>query len=426
MLRPPRRRRTLLALLLLAIQAPNLVQAQAARAAPRDSALRARARGIHDRVLTLDTHVDIDPKHFGRDSVNFVRGVPKNRVDLPKMRRGGLNAAFLVVYTEQTRKPDSVGMAAAYRAAMAKFAAIRRLTDSLAPNRVGLARTAADARAIVADGRTAIFIGVENGLPIGQDLRRIRQFADLGARYFSMAHNGDSQLAESHTGDRNRAGPHPGLSPLGREAVTELNRWGVMVDVSHVSRASMMQTVELSEAPVIASHSGVRALCDHTRNLDDDQIRALARSGGVIQIVALGGFIRCAPPRSASDTTGRSVADTTARRVAASRRPGNSSKDRRTPQPPSPRPRASVKDVVDHIDYVRRLVGIDHVGIASDFDGGGGVEGWRDAGETFNVTLELVRRGYSEEDISKIWGGNLLRVLDEVQQVSARLQRQTR
>ncbi len=382
---PVRSRLPLLgAWLLAAASAPPALAAQ------DDPALVARARGIHDRVLTLDTHVDINPAFFRRDTVNYVTGVARNQVDLPKMEAGGLDVAFLIVYVGQARTIDATTMAAAYDAAMEKFAAIHRLTDTLAPTRVGLARTAAEARAIAASGRKVVFIGIENGFPIGTDLGRIKQFADLGGRYLSLAHNGHSQLSDSNTGERDGVWLHDGLSPLGREAVVELNRQGVMIDISHPSKASMLQTIALTRAPIIASHSGVRALCNHSRNLDDEQLRAMGRNGGVVQLVAFNSYVKCPPTSDGA------------------------------------RPVATVQDFVDHIDYAVKLIGIDHVGISSDFDGGGGVDGWRNAGETFNVTLELVRRGYTEAQIAKIWGGNLLRVLDEVQQVSARLQRQGR
>ena len=378
----PFARRQLRTLVLALISGPSVLAAQ------DDAALLARARGIHERVLTLDTHVDINPAVFRRDTVNYVTGVPRNQVDLPKMEAGGLDAAFLIVYVGQARTIDSATMAAAYDAAMEKFAAIHRLTDTLAPARVGLARTSTEARAIAASGRKVVFIGIENGFPIGTDLGRIKQFADLGGRYLSLAHNGHSQLSDSNTGERDGIWLHNGLSPLGREAVAELNRQGVMIDISHPSKASMLQTIALTRAPIIASHSGVRAICNHSRNLDDEQLRAMQRNGGVVQLVAFNSYVKCGPSSNGA--------------------------------------RATVRDFVDHIDYTVKLIGIDHVGISSDFDGGGGVEGWRDASETFNVTLELVRRGYTEAQIAKIWSGNLLRVLDEVQQMSARLRRQAR
>ncbi len=371
-------RATLLAAAIVTSATPVLAQT--------DSALVARARRIHDRVMTLDTHVDINPGAFRRDTANYVSGVTRNQVDVPKMEAGGLDAVFLIVYVGQARTLDSASMAGAYAQAMEKFAAIHRLTDSLAPTRVGLARTAEEARRIYASGRKVIFIGIENGFPLGTDLSRIRQFADLGGRYLSLAHNGHSQLSDSNTGERDGVWLHNGLSPLGREAIAELNRWGVMIDISHPSKQSMLQTIALTKAPIIASHSGVRALCNHSRNLDDEQLRALKRNGGVVQLVAFNGYVKCNPNR---DST-----------IAP----------------------ATVKDYVDHIDYVVKKIGIDHAGISSDFDGGGGVDGWRNAGETFNVTLELVRRGYSEREIEKIWSGNLLRVLTDVQRTARRIQ----
>lgn len=357
------------------------------------------------------------------------------------MEAGGLDVAFLIVYVGQARTIDSASMAAAYDAAMEKFAAIHRLTDTLAPARVGLARTAAEARAIAASGRKVVFIGIENGFPVGTDLRRIKQFADLGGRYLSLAHNGHSQLSDSNTGERDGVWLHGGLSPLGREAVAELNRQGVMIDISHPSKASMLQTIALTQAPIIASHSGVRALCNHSRNLDDEQLRAMGRNRGVVQLVAFNSYVKCNPARDAerqaavealrreygiTATIPREVSEQVATLPTDRRNAYLAAQEDITARRYPADPMATVKDFVDHIDYAVKLIGIDHVGISSDFDGGGGVDGWRNAGETFNVTLELVRRGYTEAQIAKIWGGNLLRVLDEVQQVSARLQRQGR
>ncbi len=403
-----------------------------------DAALVARARAIHDRVMTLDTHVDISPAAFRKDTLNYVTGIARNQVDIPKMEAGGLDAAFLIVYVGQARTIDSASMADAYRQAMEKFAAVHRLTDTLAPTRVGFARTADDARRIYASGRKVIFIGIENGFPVGTDLSRIKQFADLGGRYLSLAHNGHSQLSDSNTGERDGVWLHNGLSPLGRQAIAELNRWGIMIDISHPSKASMMQTLELTKAPIIASHSGVRAICDHSRNLDDEQIRGMGRNGGVIQLVAFNSYVKCDPTRTAAREGAMQslrmkygITATNPREVSAQvaalpddrRNAYLAEQEDITARRYPADPRATVKDFVDHIDYVVKMIGIDHVGISSDFDGGGGVEGWRDATETFNVTLEMVRRGYTEQQIEKIWSGNTLRVLTEVQKVAATLQR---
>ena len=425
----------------LALPIALLVAVTAPLAAQDDAALVARARAIHDRVMTLDTHVDISPTAFRRDSTNYVTGIARNQVDIPKMESGGLDAAFLIVYVGQARTIDSATMASAYAQAMEKFAAVHRLTDSLAPTRVGLARTADEARRIHASGRKVIFIGIENGFSVGTDLSRIRQFAELGGRYMSLAHNGHSQFSDSNTGERDGVWMWNGLSPLGRQAIAELNKWGVMIDISHPSKQSMMQTLELTQAPIIASHSGVRALCNHSRNLDDKQLLGMKRNGGVVQLVAFNSYVKCNPVRDAErqgaiDALRRQygVTGTNPREVQASvqalpeerRNAYLAAQEDITARRYPADPMATVADFANHIDYAVKLIGIDHVGISSDFDGGGGVDGWRNASETFNVTLELVRRGYTEEQIAKIWSGNLLRVLTEVQAVSARLQRAAR
>jgi membrane dipeptidase len=236
-------------------------------------------------------------------------------------------------------------------------------------------------------------IGVENAYPIGGDLSNIEKFYDLGGRYMSLAHNGHNQLSDSNTGESDGVYWHGGLSELGRFAIKEMNRLGMMIDISHPSKDSIMQTLELSRAPVIASHSSARALTNHSRNLDDEMLLALKENGGVVQTVAFGTYV--SELRRAHWASGASFADA---------------------------PPATVSDFVDHIEYMIDLIGIEHVGISSDFDGGGGLSGWNDASETFNVTAELVRRGYNEEQIAMMWSGNLLRVLDDVQRIGQEIQ----
>ncbi|MEZ4425912.1 MAG: dipeptidase [Gemmatimonadota bacterium] len=394
-------------------------------AAPESAAdLEARARSIHERVMTLDTHVDINPANFTPEQSYATR--LETQVNLPKMEEGGLDAVFLIVYVGQDDDLTATGFAAAHAAALEKFEAIHRLTEELAPDRIGLARTSEEAREIHASGRKVAFIGVENGYPLGTDLANVQKFAELGARYLSLAHNGHSQLSDSNTGERDGVWMHDGLSDLGREVVAELNRQGIMIDISHPSKTSMMQTIELSRAPIMASHSAVRALCDHSRNLDDEQLLALKENGGVVQVVAFNSYVKCqqdSPERQAALAAlreefgaggGRGGAAGMTDAQRAEFRARMDEIDQQFPPPP----RATVAEFVDHIDYAVDLIGIDHVGISSDFDGGGGVDGWMDASETFNVTLELVRRGYTEEQIEQLWSGNLLRVLDDVQRVA--------
>jgi membrane dipeptidase len=420
----------------LALASPSAALAQAGG----DDALVARARGIHERVLTLDTHVDINTSNFTLEGPNYGQRLPRTQVDVAKMELGGLDAAFLIVYVGQSPQLDSAGYARAHAAAIEKFEAIHRLTQKIAPDRIGLALTADDARRIYASGRKVALIGVENGFPIGSDIANVRRFHELGGRYMSLAHNGHSQLSDSNTGERDGVWLHNGLSALGRQVIVEMNRVGMMIDVSHPSKQSMMQTLELTKAPIIASHSGVRAICNHSRNMDDEQLRALGRNGGVIQLVAFNSYVKCDPVRDNPRAAARAQAISELRRefgitdstrggvqraletMTEERRNAYLAKQeditaRRYPSDPA----ATVSDFVDHIDYVVKLIGIDHVGISSDFDGGGGVDGWRDATETLNVTVELLRRGYTEEQIAKIWSGNLLRVMEQVEQVAKQM-----
>jgi membrane dipeptidase len=434
------------------LRAAAAAAALAATAAPAaqqpDAALVKRARATHDRVIALDTHVDIDPSNFSI-SLNYTQDLD-TQVTLPKMKRGGLDAAFFIVYVAQGDLTPE-GFDAAYATAVEKFNAVHRLTRVLAPDQIELALTAADVRRIAAKGKKVALIGIENGYPIGTDLSRVKEFYMRGGRYLSLAHNGHSQLADSNTGEATGTWLHNGLSPLGRQVVAEANRWGIMLDVSHPSKQANLQVLALSKAPVIASHSSVRALCNHSRNMDDEQLEALAKNGGVIQIVALGAYVKETtepagridalnklheefglPPQGRGGRGGRGGG---AGRGGGRGRGGalaQLGEDQRAEyqkrlaavdQLFPPPPRATVSDFVDHIDYVVKKIGIDHVGISSDFDGGGGIEGWDDAGESFNVTLELVRRGYTEEQIGKIWSGNLLRVMDRVARVAAELQK---
>lgn len=406
---------------------PGLVLgAVALSAQPADPALVAKARAIHERVITLDTHVDINPAEFAGKTHNYTERLD-TQVNLPKMEQGGLDAAFFVVYVGQgSLTPE--GYDKAYAQAIEKFEAIHRLTKEIAPQRIGLALTAADVRAIAKSGRKVALIGVENAYPVGTDLRRVKEFYDRGGRYMSLAHNGHSQFADSNTGERDGTWMHNGLNELGRQVIAEMNRLGIMVDVSHPSKQANLQAIALSKAPVVASHSAARALADHSRNMDDEQLEALKKNGGVIQTVAFDGYVKIKPPDSPERAAaiaklrvemglqGGPPSQTNATRAAFRARMAEI--DKRFP----PAPKATVADFVNHVDYLVKKIGIDHVGISSDFDGGGGVEGWNGADETFNVTLELVKRGYTEEQIGKLWSGNLLRVMDEVQRVARDLQ----
>ena len=329
-------------------------------------------------IITIDTHIDINVENF-TDSLNYTMNTD-TKFNIPSMIEGGLDVAWLVVYTAQGELNEE-GYASAMDNAVAKFDAIDRLVNEYAPSQLEIALNSDDVRKILADDKKVIMIGVENAYPMGLDPANIEKFWEKGARYVSLSHNGHSQLSDSNTGEFDNTALHNGLSPLGEKAVELLNYYGIMIDISHPSKEAIKQMIKLSKAPVMASHSSARALRDHPRNLDDELLDLIKLNGGVVQTTALGAFLT----------------------------------DRKDPPP-------NMDDFMDHIDYLVEKIGIDHVGISSDFDGGGGIVGWNDASETMNVTSALRERGYSESEIEKLWGGNLLRVLDEVQEIAANLQ----
>ena len=303
-----------------------------------------------------------------------------------------------------------------------------------------MAVNATQARAIYASGKKVAMIGVENAYPLGTDISRVKQFYDLGARYMSLSHNGHSQFCDSNTGEEDNIWLHNGVSDLGKEVIKEMNKWGVMIDVSHPSKKSMKDMISLSKAPIIASHSSARALCNHSRNLDDEQLEWMKQNGGVVQAVAFSSYVNTekdknykeeliklievlakekkivlVPRSEIRKLEGKGQEEAIANYM-------NLSKVAKTKMSSAKVSPVNVADFVDHIDYLVHKMGIDHVGISSDFDGGGGVEGWNDASETLNVTIELVKRGYTEKEITQLWNGNLLRVLDEVEKVAKEIQ----
>jgi membrane dipeptidase/D-alanyl-D-alanine dipeptidase len=412
----------------------------AAQAQNPEAELFEKAKAIHDKVITIDTHNDINVSNF-TDSLNYTMNL-NTQVNIPKMEEGALDVSWLIVYTGQGEL-NAEGYKSAHENAMSKFDAIHKLVNEFAPEKIGLATSSREVRKLVNDGKLVAMIGVENAYPIGEDLEKIEKFYNLGARYMSLAHNGHSQLSDSNTGEENNEWLHNGLSELGKKAVVEMNRLGMMIDVSHPSKEAIKQMFELSKAPLIASHSSARALCNHSRNLDDELLLLFKEHGGVVQTVALNEYLNAEKHNafySAQTAIYKSHANKMGFEVLSHDSIRNLTDDLRKAydkgfakitEAAAPEieilknklPPVDVADFVDHIDYIVNLIGIDHVGISSDFDGGGGIEGWKDASETFNVTLELVKRGYTEEEIAKLWGENLLRVMDEVQAVAEKLQK---
>ena len=379
---------------------------------------------VHDSVVTLDTHVDIGTD-YATEEVDPGIDHPRLRCDLTKMERGGLDGVFLAVYVGNRDDFSPEGFQRAYDTAMIKFEAIHRLTETMHPDRCELALTPEDTERIAGTGKRAIMIGIENGYTIGRDLSLVEKYYDLGARYITLCHSRHNQICDS-------SGPeeplHNGISEFGKEVVAEMNRLGIMCDVSHISEKSFWDLLEISRAPVIASHSGCAALNPHNRNLTDEQLKALAEKGGVIQVVALGGFLKAETPehrqavQELREELGIPDRRTLWRMSQEDREalgPQLEEFAKRQAEIEKIHPPTRLEDMVDHIDHAVRVAGIDHVGIGTDFDGGGGIPGFNNHGEARNVTEELIRRGYSEQDIRKIWGGNLLRVWRDVERAAA-------
>ncbi len=471
--------RNFLLVSLTALAAVVLVAIQpVAGAAQDDAALVAKAKAIHSRVLKLDTHNDIEPANFTADC-NYTMRLT-TQVNIPKMIEGGMDVSFMIAYVGQGPLTPE-GYDNAYKQAVAKFDAVHRLTEKIAPDKIGLALTPADVLKLHKEGKRIAVIGIENGYPIGTDIKRMQEFYDRGGRYMSLAHNGNSQLADSNTGEQTGYLYNNGLSPLGREVIAEMNRLGMMVDLSHPSKGANLEAIRLSKAPVIASHSGVRALANVSRNMDDEQLLALKKNGGVIQVVGFASYVKTDSKertealaklreefglngggrggRGGAGGAGRGAGGGRGSEAAAracpvesadgaapaGRRGGGGGRGRgafgldalpeekraeyekRMAEIDAKYPaaaRANVQDFVNHIDYAVKKIGIDHVGISSDFDGGGGIDGWNSSAEAFNVTLELVRRGYTEKQIGQMWSGNLLRVWGEVEKVAQKIQKE--
>ena len=323
-----------------------------------------QAKELHQRIVTLDSHTDtpmIFPGHF---NIGEKQG---GKVNLPFMEEGRIDAAFMVAYIPQGERDEaSLAKATAYAEERLKEV-IRQ--EQLNPTRMGIARTPDDLLRLKQVGKKAIFLGIENGYALGKDVNNVRKFRDMGVSYITLCHNGDNDLCDSARGK----GEWKGLSPLGKQMVAEMNRLGVMVDISHAAESTFYDVLVCSRYPIIASHSSARALCNHPRNLTDDQLKAIAGQGGVVQLCLYKGFIN------------------------------------------EEAEKASVSDAIRHINHMVDLIGVEHVGIGSDFDGDGELIGCRASNELINITMHLLKEGYSETDISRIWGGNFLRVMRQVQ-----------
>jgi membrane dipeptidase len=373
--------------------------------------LARQADRIHASILTVDTHCDT-PMEFSDPDFDLGVRSSDGCVDFPKMNEGGLHAEFFAVFTAQGPRNDTA-FNSVHQKALDVLRAIRKNVEknfSLAE----IATTPEDAYRLKREGKIAAFIGMENGYPVGKDISRIRQYYDLGVRYMTLAHTKNNDICDSST---DPAGPeNNGLSSFGAQVVKEMNRLGMMVDISHISDKSFYDVLKVTDVPVIASHSSCRALCGSPRNLTDDMLLALKDNGGVIQICILGNYLKTEEPNPEFETKLKELKDKYPDYNSLSDSLKKIVRKEYKNIEINYQKQATVKDVVDHIDHVVQVIGIDYVGIGTDFDGGGGVDGCRDASEMKNITIELLRRGYSKSDITKIWGGNVMRVLQKVEE----------
>jgi membrane dipeptidase len=381
----------------------------------KEEQLLKKANKIHGSILTVDTHCDTPMNFSGSD---FDLGVKHNDgcVDFPRMKEGGLDAEFFAVFTGQGPRNDS-SFNKVHQKALDIFKAIHKNVEKN-PTLAEMAYAANDAYRINKAGKIAVFIGVENGYPVGKDISRVKQYYDLGARYMTLSHSRNNDICDSST---DPGGPeNNGLSPFGEEVVKEMNRLGMIVDISHISDKSFYDVIKLSKAPVIASHSSCRALCENPRNIDDNMLLALKQNGGVIQICILSNYIKTPEPNPELEAKVKEIRKKYGDNNKLTDSIRNQMRFEYTAIRKKYEKLATVKDAVDHIDHVVQVIGIDHVGIGTDFDGGGGIDGCMTASDMKNITIELVRRGYTKNDIEKIWGGNAMRVLREVEKLATK------
>ena len=375
--------------------------------------IQKRAARIHAAAFTVDSHTDT-PLRIGRDGFDFgVRNDPResrSKIDLPRMKEGGMDGIWFAVFVGQgARTPE--GNEKARQRAMAVTDVIYETLKQF-PDDLEVATKADDLARIAKKGKHAIFIGMENGYPIGNDIDLLNTFYDKGIRYVTLVHTDNNDICDSSTDTLE----HNGISDFGKEVVGRMNDLGIMVDVSHASDKSFYDAIELSRAPIIASHSCARALCDNPRNLTDEMLLKLKENGGVIQLCILSGYVKEPAPNPQRDSARQAVRDKHGNYYDLDEAGREAFiVDWYAIDKDFPREMATVSDAVDHIDHIVELIGIDHVGIGTDFDGGGGLEDCYDVSQMGNITLELVRRGYSAGEIKKIWGGNLTRVFKEVE-----------
>ncbi|MBS4061210.1 MAG: dipeptidase [Bacteroidetes bacterium] len=375
--------------------------------------LEEKAAAIHKKVLTLDSHTDT-PLMLYRPGFDInQKNDPRNRggkIDFPRMEEGSLDAVFFAVFVGQGDR-TAEGNQKAKERALDVFEKVHK-TISMYSEKAEIALTSKDAMKLKKLGKRAIYLGLENGYPLGNDINMVEEYYRLGARYITLSHTKNNDICDSS----NDKEEHGGLTDFGRKVINEMNRIGMMVDVSHLSDKAFYDVIKTSLTPVVASHSNARAICDNPRNLTDDMLLALKNNGGVVQVCILSAYVTKQEPNPEKEAAREALREKYNHFIGLSEEKSNIAREEWSAiERKYPTPLASVSELVDHIDHIVRIAGINHVGIGTDFDGGGGLSDCFDVSQIGNITLELVRRGYSEEEIQKIWSGNFLRVFEEVE-----------
>ena len=380
---------------------------------PTEEEIKKKALEIHERVLTVDTHTDT-PMGLNDEGFDISkRNDPRKgggKVDFPRMKEGGMDAMFFAAFIWQDVRNEETNKKAVEKT----FQIIDDIHNVVKENNsvAEIAYSADDAYRIEKEGKRAVYIGIENGFAIADRIDLLKKYYDLGARYVTLSHTKNNDICDS----ANDEPEHNGLSDFGKDVVKKMNELGMIIDVSHISDKAVYDVIDLTNDPVIASHSCARAICDNPRNLDDKMLKRLAENGGVIQMCILSSYVKTPEPDAVRDSAFKALREkyNNFKNLTDEERK-NARRDWYATQKKYPQKLATVKDVVDHIDHIVKVAGIDHVGIGTDFDGGGGVADCYDVSEMPNITIELVRRGYTEKEIEKIWGGNFMRVYREVE-----------
>ncbi|MFC1838615.1 dipeptidase [Thermodesulfobacteriota bacterium] len=374
----------------------------------------AEAHKVHNEIFTIDTHIDT-PMLMVKEDWNIaeehsVDGNEMSRVDLPRMKKSGLDAAFFAAYVGQRERTKENYMTVQEEAAN-MIRAVKIMCEAN-PSVIRFSATPEQAFSNMQKNLLTAFIGLENGFPVAKDIKNIKKYYDMGVRYITLCHTRNNDICDSANDDPE----HNGVSEFGKKVIKRMNDLGMIIDVSHISDKAFYDVIELSSVPVIASHSSARAICDNPRNMTDEMLLKLKENGGVIQMCILSDYVKTPPENPKRDADYAALQEKYG--------PWNEVTDKATRDKyiaewmtigaKYPGDLATVKDFADHIDHVVNLIGIDYVGIGTDFDGGGGLRDCRDASQLPNITAELLRRGYSRDDLSKIWSGNFMRVFKQV------------